>query len=81
MKLKNIGTTVINIGKIVILPDETAEVKEKGYENNPVINYLVKTNRLELVKEKKAAVKNDKKSETPATDTKTEVEPTATEQE
>lgn len=89
MKLKNLGTTVINIGKVVILPDEIGEVSGKAYENNAAINYLIKTNRLALVKEeekkaKKSAGKPDKKAETPAApaaeDEKPET-PTETEQE
>lgn len=68
MKLKNLGTTVLNVGKVIILPDETVEVKDKAYENNAAINYLVKTNRLALVKEeaKKEKKNAGKKSETPA---------------
>lgn len=82
MKLKNLGTTVINIGKVAILPDETAEVTDKAYENNATINYLVKTNRLEIVKEtKKSASKNDKKPSVPAEDTKADNETPAAEQE
>lgn len=82
MKLKNLGTTVINIGKVVILPDETAEVADKAYENNAAINYLAKTNRLEIVKEtKKPAGKNDKKPSAPAEDNKADNETPAAEQE
>ena len=68
MKLKNLGTTVLNVGKVIILPDETVEVKDKAYENNAAINYLVKTNRLALVKEeaKKEKKNAGKKAETPA---------------
>lgn len=71
MKLKNLGTTVINIGKVVILPDETKEVVDAAYENNSAIDFLVKTNRLALVKEKekKPAAKNAK-PETPAEENK-----------
>jgi len=81
MKLKNLGTTVINVGKVIILPDETVEVKDKAYENNAAINYLVKTNRLALVKEeaKKDKKNAGKKAETPAEEPKTPSEETKTE--
>lgn len=71
MKLKNIGTTIINIGKVVILPDEIGEVNDKAYENNDAIDYLVKTNRLAIVKENKKPAGN-KKPEAPVEDTKAE---------
>lgn len=85
MKLKNLGTTVINVGEVVILPDETAEVSDKAYEGNAAINYLIKTNRLALVKGeekkvKKSAAKNEKKPEAPEQEAQQET-PAATETE
>lgn len=65
MKIKNIGTSIISIGNTVILPDETVDISDKGYQNNDTINFLIETKRLALVKEKKAekpAAKNDKNS-------------------
>ena len=85
MKLKNLGTTVISIGTVVILPDETVEVKDKAYENNPAVNFLVKTNRLALVKEEAKKEKRnsakDKKPETPTTEPKDDAPAAETEQE
>ena len=89
MKLKNLGTTVLNIGKVIILPDETVEVKDKAYENNDAVKYLIKTNRLALVKEeekkaKKPTGKPDKKAETtasPAAEGEKPETPAETEQE
>lgn len=64
MKLKNTGTTIINIGKVVILPDEIGEVTDKAYENNETVEYLIKTKRLALVKEKKKPVVEKAKAPT-----------------
>lgn len=72
MKLKNLGTTVINIGKVVILPDETADIADKAYENNAAINHLVRTNRLELVV-------NESKNTTTPKNKKAEIEISSTE--
>lgn len=41
MKLKNTGNSVISVGKTVILPGESADIKEKGYQNNTVISFLI----------------------------------------
>ena len=41
MKLKNTGNSVISVGKTVILPGESADIKEKGYQNNAVISFLI----------------------------------------
>lgn len=70
MKLKNVGVTIVSIGKTVLLPDETVEIKGKGYENNAAIDYLVKTNRLAVVKERTAptAKAEEKKASAPAKD-------------
>lgn len=34
MKLKNTGNSVISVGKTVILPGESADIKEKGYSRS-----------------------------------------------
>lgn len=66
MKLKNIGTTVISVGNVVILPNEVKEVKGKAYENNAAIKHLCKTNSLEIVKEEeKPNGRNAKKNAAP----------------
>ena len=64
MKLKNISSTVVSVGRTVILPDEVVEVTDRGYENNDALNFLIKTNRLALVKERE---KVDKKTAEPKT--------------
>ena len=55
MKVKNIGTSVVSIGKTVILPDETAEITDKSYQNNGAIDFLVSIKRLAIAKERTAA--------------------------
>lgn len=42
MKLKNKGSSIINIGKTVLLPGESAEISGKGYQDNAVISFLMK---------------------------------------
>ena len=41
MKLKNTGNSVISVGKTVLLPGESADIKEKGYQNNAVISFFI----------------------------------------
>lgn len=59
MKLKNIGTSIVSVGKTVILPDDTVDITEKGYQNNDAINFLVATNRLAIIKERTASSKKE----------------------
>ena len=59
MKLKNIGTSIVSVGKTVILPDDTVDITEKGYQNNDAINFLVATNRLAIIKEHTAPAKKE----------------------
>lgn len=59
MKLKNIGTSIVSVGKTVILPDDTVDIAEKGYQNNDAINFLVATNRLAVIKERTAPAKKE----------------------
>ena len=59
MKLKNIGTSIVSGGKTVILPDDTVDINEKGYQNNDAINFLVATNRLAIIKERTAPAKKE----------------------
>lgn len=61
MKLKNLTSTIVSVGKTVILPDETKEITDKCYDNNGAIDFLVATNRLAIVKDEvKKPVKKDK---------------------
>lgn len=55
MKLKNIGHKIVNVGDTIILPGETKDVQ--GYDNNPVVDALVKRKDLSIVKEKAAGRK------------------------
>ena len=59
MKLKNIGTSIVSVGKTIILPDDTVDITEKGYQNNDAINFLVATNRLAIIKERTAPAKKE----------------------
>lgn len=59
MKLKNIGTSIVSVGKTVILPDDMVDITEKGYQNNDAINFLVATNRLAIIKERTAPAKKE----------------------
>lgn len=59
MKLKNIGTSIVSVGKVIILPDDTVDIIEKGYQNNDAINFLVATNRLAIIKERTAPAKKE----------------------
>lgn len=59
MKLKNIGTSIVNVGKVIILPDDTVDITEKGYQNNDAINFLVATNHLAIIKERTAPAKKE----------------------
>lgn len=52
MKLKNIGSTIISVGKTAILPDESKEIKDVGYTKNAAVTFLIKNGCLELVKER-----------------------------
>lgn len=56
MKLKNNIHKIISVGETIILPGETKEVKS-CFENNPVVNALVKRKDLSIVKEKAAGRK------------------------
>lgn len=56
MKLKNIGHKIVNVGDTIILPGEAKEV-DSCYDNNPVVNALVKRKDLSIVKEKAAGRK------------------------
>lgn len=59
MKLKNIGTSIVSIGKTVVLPDETVDISDKGYQNNDTIDFLVSIKRLAIVKERAAPSKKE----------------------
>lgn len=61
MKYKNTGSTIINIGKAILLPDETVEVTGEGYKNNAVLEFLVNTGRLAVVKDKTAEKPTEEK--------------------
>lgn len=61
MKLKNTCGTLISVGKTVILPDMTAEITDKNYENNSAIKRLVEKNCLEIVADKAEKKPADKK--------------------
>ena len=52
MKLTNISSTIVIIGKTVILPGETAVINDPAYKDNDVIDYFIKTNRLALAEER-----------------------------
>ena len=52
MKIKNIGTAIVSIGKTVILPDEVVDISDKSYQNNDAIDFLVSIKRLAVVKER-----------------------------
>lgn len=72
MKLKNIGTKVISVGKVVILPNEVGVIDAKGYENNPAVNFLIQTKRLEVVKEKAEKKASANEAKKPAKENKPE---------
>lgn len=59
MKLKNIGTSIVSVGKTVILPDDTVDITEEGYQKNDAINFLVATNRLAIIKERTTPAKKE----------------------
>lgn len=78
MKLKNNGNSVISIGKTAILPDETANITAKEYQDNDAVNFLIQRGTLSEVTErakaktpKTDAAKAKGKAE-PAADTTTE---------
>lgn len=50
MKLKNIGNKIVSVGQTIILPGEVKEVT--GYDDNAVLDSLVKRKSLAIVKEK-----------------------------
>ncbi len=74
MKLKNIGTSIVSVGKTVILPDETVDISDKSYQNNDTIDFLVSIKRLAIVKERAASNKKEaaekEAAETAATESK-----------
>lgn len=53
MKVKNTGSKIVNIGKTIILPGETAEVDDT-YKANGAVQFLIKTERLEMDQQKAA---------------------------
>lgn len=72
MKLKNIGSKIVNVGDVTILPGDTSEVKD-AYANNAAINCLVEMGNLSVVKEKPTTPKPPRKpaNEKPAEEPKT----------
>lgn len=72
MKLKNIGSKIVNVGDVTILPGDTSEVKD-AYANNAAINCLVEMGNLSIVKEKPTTPKPPRKpaNEKPAEEPKT----------
>lgn len=72
MKLKNIGSKIVNVGDVTILPGDTSEVKDV-YANNAAINCLVEMGNLSIVKEKPTTPKPTRKptNEKPAEEPKT----------
>lgn len=60
MKIKNRTSSIVSIGKVVILPDEVGEVTDPAYMKNNALNFMVETGRLEIVPE---AVKPKKPAE------------------
>ena len=80
MKLKNIGSKIVNVGDVTILPGDTSEVKD-AYANNAAINCLVEMGNLSIVKEKPTTPKpprkpvNEKSAEEPKTGGEQQPEP------
>ncbi len=72
MKLKNIGSKIVNVGDVTILPGDTSEVKD-AYANNAAIDCLVEMGNLSIVKEKTTTPKPPRKpvNEKPAEEPKT----------
>lgn len=72
MKLKNIGSKIVNVGDVTILPGDTSEVKD-AYSNNAAIDCLVEMGNLSIVKEKPTTPKPPRKpaNEKPAEEPKT----------
>ena len=72
MKLKNIGSKIVNVGDDIILPGDTSEVKD-AYVNNAAIDRLVEMGNLSIVKEKPTTPKPPRKpvNEKPAEEPKT----------
>lgn len=72
MKLKNIGSKIVNVGDDIILPGDTSEVKD-AYANNAAIDCLVEMGNLSIVKEKTTTPKPPRKivNEKPAEEPKT----------
>lgn len=54
MIIKNIGTKIVNIGTLVLMPDATAEISEET-ANTPAVKMLVDMKFLKLEGGKKAA--------------------------
>lgn len=50
MKLKNTSNKLINVGETAILPGQTVEVS--GFDDNPVVDALVKAKKLSIIKAK-----------------------------
>ena len=80
MKLKNIGSKIVNVGDVTILPGDTSEVKD-AYANNAAIDCLVEMGNLSIVKEKTTTPKlprkpvNEKPAEEPKTGGEQQPEP------
>lgn len=72
MKLKNIGSKIVNVGDVTILPGDTSEVKD-AYASNAAIDCLVEMGNLSIVKEKTTTPKPPRKpvNEKPAEEPKT----------
>lgn len=72
MKLKNIGTKIINVGEKVLMPDAEMEITELQAKA-PAIQVLIKHKMLELTAEtKEVAQKEEAKAETKAEEKATE---------
>lgn len=63
MKIKNTSSKVINVGLTRIFPDETVEVNNPAYENNPVIQRLCDMGMIQVIKERKPKVEEEPKVE------------------
>lgn len=81
MKLKNIGSKIVNVGDVTILPGDTSEVKD-AYADNAAIDCLVEMGNLSIVKEKPTTPKPPRKpaNEKPANEKPAEEPKTGGEQ-
>jgi len=70
MNIKNTGASVVSIGTIIILPDETVNITEAAYQDNAAIKHLVKMGRLAVEKSGTVA---PAKTEPPVDETPEEV--------